>query len=238
MKIFIKKLLKKINLRIEKISYNSKFPDLLVRLLHKNNINVVLDVGANAGQFAKNIRINGYDKKIVSFEPLLEPYSKLLKISKNDNRWNVYKRCALGNRNEKSKINVSAYDQSSSILAMTSLHSKIKKNSEYVSKQEINIYKLDSIFNEICSSKDQVFLKIDTQGYEDKIIDGAKKSLDRIKGILVEASLVELYKGTTLWLDLILKIQKIGFLPWLIDRGFSDNINFRTLQVDIVFLRK
>ncbi len=238
MKIYIKKLLKKINLRVEKISINPKFLDLLVQLLNKNNINLVLDVGANAGQFVKNIRMHGYNKKIISFEPLLEPYNKLLKISKNDSRWSVYKRCALGDHNEKSSINVSAYDQSSSILSMTSLHSKIKKNSEYVSKQEINIYKLDSIFNEICSSKDKIFLKVDTQGYEDKIIDGAKKSLSRIKGILLEASLVELYKGTTLWLDLILKIQKLGFLPWLIDRGFSDNINIRTLQVDIVFLRQ
>jgi FkbM family methyltransferase len=238
MKIFINEFLKKINLRVEKISHNLKFSDLLVGLLNKNNINLVLDVGANAGQFAQSIRTNGYDKNIVSFEPLLEVYNNLLKISKNDNRWKVYKRCALGDRNEKSSINVSAYEQSSSILSMTSLHSKIKKNSEYVSKQEINIYKLDSIFNEICSSKDKIFLKVDTQGYEDKIIDGAKKSLSQIKGILLEASLVELYKGTTLWLDLILKIQKLGFLPWLIDRGFSDNINFRTLQVDIVFLRK
>ena len=66
MKIFIKKIFKKINLRIEKISHNPKFSDLLVLLLNKNNINLVLDVGANAGQFAKNIRINGYGKKIVA----------------------------------------------------------------------------------------------------------------------------------------------------------------------------
>ena len=151
-------------MRVEKISHNPTFSNLLVQLLYKNNINLVLDVGANVGQFAQSIRINGYDKKIVSFEPLLEACNKLLKISKNDNRWKVYERCALGDRNEKSSINVSAYDQSSSILSMTSLHSKIKKNSEYVSKQEINIYKLDSIFNEICSSKDKIFLKIDTQG--------------------------------------------------------------------------
>ena len=200
MKFFINEFLKKINLRVEKISHNPTFSNLLVQLLYKNNINLVLDVGANVGQFAQSIRINGYDKKIVSFEPLLEAYNKLLKISKNDNRWEVYERCALGDRNEKSSINVSAYDQSSSILSMTSLHSKIKKNSEYVSKQEINIYKLDSIFNEICSSENKIFLKIDTQGYEDKIIEGAKKSLGRIKGILLEASLVELYKGTTLWM--------------------------------------
>ena len=64
MKFFINKFLKKINLRVEKISHNPTFSNLLVQLLYKNNINLVLDVGANVGQFAQSIRINGYDKKI------------------------------------------------------------------------------------------------------------------------------------------------------------------------------
>ena len=55
------------------------------------DINLIFDVGANEGQFAKKIIENGYKGKIISFEPLNDPYEKLvLKSSKFEN-WKVGK---------------------------------------------------------------------------------------------------------------------------------------------------
>ena len=80
-------------------------------------------------------------------------------------------------------------------------------------------------------------MKIDTQGYEWAVLDGAKKILPRIKGILCELSLVELYKGQHLWMDLLNRLENEEFTLWSIQRGFTDRISGRTLQIDATFFR-
>jgi FkbM family methyltransferase len=238
MKIFIKKLLKKINLRIEKISHNPKFSDLLVLLLNKNNINLVLDVGANVGQFAQSIRINGYDKKIVSFEPVSKTYNSLLSNSKKYKNWQVFDRCALGDNDGEVNINVSNYDLSSSILPMTNLHLKKNNASFYVSKEKVKIFRLDSIFDKVRVNNENTFLKLDVQGYESKVLHGAINSLKIIKGLMLEVSIVELYKGEELWLDIVSRIIKMNFELYLIEKGFYDKKNNKLLQLDLVFFKK
>jgi FkbM family methyltransferase len=238
MKIFIKKFLKKINLRVEKISHNPKFSDLLVQLLNKNNINLVLDVGANVGQFAQSIRINGYDKKIVSFEPVFKTYNSLLSNSKKYKNWQVFDRCALGENDGEVNINVSNYDLSSSILPMTNLHLEKNNTSFYVSKEKVKILRLDSIFDKVRVNNENTFLKLDVQGYESKVLNGAKNSLKIIKGLMLEVSIVELYKGEELWLDIVSRIIKMNFELHLIEKGFYDKKNNKLLQLDLVFFKK
>jgi hypothetical protein len=55
---------------------------------------------------------------------------------------------------------------------------------------------------------------------------------------MLEVSVVELYKGEELWLDLISKIIKMKFEPYLIEKGFYDKKNNKVLQLDLVFFRK
>ena len=106
--IKINNLLSKFNIRVEKISKNQKLLDILNNLITKLEINLIFDVGANEGQFAKKIIENGYKGKIISFEPLNDPYEKLvLKSSKFEN-WKVEK-LSLGSENKNSEINISNY---------------------------------------------------------------------------------------------------------------------------------
>lgn len=79
--------------------------------------------------------------------------------------------------------------------------------------------------------------KIDTQGYEWEVLSGAQMTLPHVQGIYCELSLVEMYKGQLLWMDMVNRLSERGFALWSIDRGFTDNLNGRTLQVDAAFFQ-
>lgn len=239
MKNFILKLLKKIDIRVERISYNPHFNDLLINLLNQNKINLLLDVGANKGQFAKKIIDSGYrNGQVISFEPVLKAYNSLLSNSIKYKNWQVFQRCALGDNDGEIDINVSNYDLSSSILPMTNIHLEKKNSSFYISKEKVKIFRLDTIFDKLRVHNENTFLKLDVQGYESKVLYGAINSLKIIKGLMLEVSIIELYKGEELWLDVISKIIKMNFEPYLIERGFYDKKNNKVLQLDLVFFRK
>ena len=120
--IKINKILSHFNLRLEKISHNPKLMDLLSVIMKDKKIDFVFDVGANIGQFANDLREHGYRGNILSFEPVKKTHDQLVVNSKNDNKWEVFERCALGNQDGEIDINISQYDLSSSILEMTQKH--------------------------------------------------------------------------------------------------------------------
>jgi hypothetical protein len=132
---------------------------------------------------------------------------------------------------------------------MNKVHLDIKPSSFYAGKEKVKVLKLDNIFNTISEGAKKIFLKIDTQGYEQAILDGAKNSISKLSGIMIEVSLVELYASinnqnkdanpgfANNWINLVLQMQKEGFNLWLSERGFSDSKKSRTLQMDFIFFR-
>ncbi len=80
-------------------------------------------------------------------------------------------------------------------------------------------------------------MKIDTQGYEWNVLDGAEETLSKLKGLHCELSLVQLYEGQRLWLELLGRLEKEGFTLWNLQPGFTDTTSGRTLQVDATFFR-
>lgn len=236
-KNIVEKFLKIFDLKLIKIvdQFNNSYR--LTLAFKEQKINYIFDVGANEGQFAKDIRFYGYKNKIISFEPLKTEHEKLKLNSQNDENWLVYKRCAVGNKNSKIEINVSKNSVSSSILKMHKEHIDVAPDSRPVEIQIINQKKLDDIFEELKDKDKNYFLKIDVQGYEQQVLEGAEKVISNFKGLLVEVSLADLYKGQKPWNEMINNIQNLGFKIWSIDRGFTNKKNGKTLQVDLVFFR-
>ncbi len=233
----INKFLSKFNLRIEKISKNQNLYDVLAYIFKKLEINVLLDIGANEGQFANKVRKNGYAEKIISFEPLKDVYKELIKNSEKDINWTT-QNFALGDYNGETIINESNYSLSSSILPMTNLHLDAKKDSSFISQHKISIKKIDTYIQEKKLNYNNIFLKIDTQGTENKVLDGANNNLDKIKGILCELSLDELYLGQKLWIEIIEKMKSKNYEVWYLEKGFQHPKNRKVLQLDCIFLNK
>ena len=236
--IKINKILSHFNIRLEKISHNPKLMDLLSIIMKNKKIDLVYDIGANIGQFSKNLREHGYKGNILSFEPVKKIHSKLVENSKNDSKWEVFERCALGNQDGEIDITISQYDLTSSILEMTQKLLDAKKNSNYIGKEKTNIFKLDTIIKKVNLEKKRAMLKIDTQGYEWQVLQGVKNNLTKFDLIFIEVSFVKLYQDEKLWNDIINHVASYGFELWSFERGFIDPNTKQILQADVVFYKK
>lgn len=208
------------------------------KLLRCHGIDCVVDVGANDGGFASSIRSLGYDGKIVSFEPLEGPYSALSRKATADRNWQTV-RCAIGDDEGEVTINVSGNaGLSSSILPMLQRHVQAEPHSRYVAAETAPQRRLDKLLPEIgIGPENRVFLKIDVQGYESAVLDGAKQmfSDSAIIGLQLELSIVPLYRGAMSYREALNKAEGLGMTLMGLDPVFADPETGQLLQVDAVF---
>lgn len=238
MKTFIKKFARNIGVEISRYQPSSSESAQLAKALQIGGINVVFDIGANAGQFSSGIREHGYTGKIISFEPLSSARKKLLVIASHYRDWTVHDRCAIGDQDGEVEINISGNSVSSSVLPMLELCSSAAVGSAYIDSERVPISKLDTISHHYLTPESNLFIKIDTQGFEWQVLDGASETLQRAHGVLCELSLVPLYDGQRLWRDIVERLETKGFMLWAIQKGFTDPRTGQTLQMDGIFLRK
>lgn len=237
MKDIVKKILRKSGYQIKRYPDCNYDMERRMKLIRHFNIDTLFDIGANAGQYALRIREYGYTKRIISFEPLKRVYEKLEGVAQKDNNW-IVNNYAIGNVDINSVINIAGNSDSSSILNMLPKHVESAPESVYIGQEEIEIKKIDTIFNSFCSDDDNVMIKIDTQGYEKNVIDGAVLSLGRIKIIQLEMSLVPLYENETLFVEMIGYLERFGFILFSLENGFSNPSTGQLLQVDGIFINK
>lgn len=215
--------------------FNDSFQ--LYKSLKRFDIDLVFDIGANVGQFASDLRSIGYKGEIVSFEPLSDAYQRLKVAAANDAKWHTHSQTAIGDFNGEIEINISKNSQSSSILPMLDAHLKAAPKSKYTGKEKVEIARLDSIASPYLSRTVNYFIKIDTQGFEEQVLDGAQETLAKARGVLCELSLVPLYEGQRLWLDVIKRLRLEGFNLWAIQKGIIDPCDGQALQINAIFFR-
>lgn len=234
----IKHALRKAGWQINRITTMSSSALQTAKMIKSQNINVVLDIGANAGQFGSELRSFGYKGKIVSFEPLPDAHQNLTKKAQHDDDWLVHERCALGSHAGNIDIHVAGNSVSSSALPMLASHLKSAPQSEYTHTIKADMITLDSIFAQYCSNDDAVLIKVDTQGYEWQVLDGALASLQACKGVLIELSLVPLYENQRLWLEIHERLKTLNFELHTLQPVFIDDLTGRTLQMDGIFIKQ
>jgi FkbM family methyltransferase len=237
LKNIVKKIINKTGYDLYRINspINPEFQ--LLNGLNHFGIELVFDIGANTGQFASGLRSAGYKGDIVSFEPLPDAYQSLIVSASHDQKWYVHMQSAIGDINNEIEINIAGNSVSSSILPMLPAHSMAAENSAYVGKVKVPIIQLDTVASQYLKSSKKYFIKIDTQGYEWQVLNGATETLAQAQGVLCELSLVPLYEGQRLWKDMIERFEAEGFTLWAIQKGFTDPVDGRTLQIDAIFFR-
>lgn len=198
---------------------------------------LVLDVGANTGLYAREIRRHGYRGRIVSFEPLPDIHEQLRESAKSDPNWVVHDRCALGPTAGTTEINISGLSGSSSILPMRDAHIQALPGSGYIGKTEVEMITLDSVFDSYGTKDEKTFLKLDVQGYEEEMLQGAVESLPKIFGVRIELSVVPMYEHQALYRHFLDFFEGQGFGIWSLDRGFGNDATGQMYQFDATFVR-
>lgn len=209
----------------------------LAAVLKHLGINLVLDVGANEGQYGRILREAGYTGRIVSFEPLSSAYVPLSQAVSSDPQWQVHERCAIGDRDGEITIHIAGNNVSSSVLPMLDAHAQAAPESRYVGTEVVPLHRLDGVAAGYLQPADRLYLKIDTQGFEAAVLEGAPQVLARAQAVQLELSLVPLYDGQRLWDWFIANLQARGFVLWTVLPGFVEAATGRTLQLDAIFTR-
>lgn len=224
---------------MQRISAYSSPMIRLAMLLDRLRTTLLIDIGANEGQFAAALRAAGYRGRIVSVEPLSAAHAALTKAAANDSQWTIAERCAAGAAPGRATLHVSGNSVSSSLREMTAAHLDAAAYSKYVGTEEVRVVTLADLTAQYGGASDaRVFIKLDVQGHERDVLDGAGDRLDTISGIQLELSLVELYAGQALMPAQVDFLAKHGLALWSLDRGFMDGNTGRLLQCDGTFVRE
>ncbi|WP_025735795.1 FkbM family methyltransferase [Mycobacterium genavense] len=210
-----------------------------VRQLESRGVNTVLDVGANSGQYATDLRKAGYAGRIISFEPLSGPFQILERCVAKDSRWEC-RQYALGDVDGEIVINVAGNaGASSSVLPMLKSHQDAFPPANYIGTEKASIRRLDSLTPEFLRPGDVTFLKIDVQGFEKQVLAGGASTInDRVVGVELELSFLPLYEGGMLVREALDLMDSLGFTLTGLQPGFTDPRNGRMLQADGVFFRE
>jgi FkbM family methyltransferase len=207
------------------------------RLIKVHNVDAVLDVGANTGQYAQQLRRLGYRGRIISFEPMSSAFAELRRNhAKSPQGWEIAN-LAVGDRPGRAVIHVSANSFSSSLLPILPTCVDSAPNARYVADEEVAVDTLDSIIQSRVEAGARLFIKSDTQGSEAAVLNGAEASMDRIIGFQVEMSLIPLYAGEMLLPEMISYLTGRGFTLMSLEPGFADPRTGQLLQADGLFFR-
>ena len=207
------------------------------RLLERAGIDAVLDVGANAGQFATELRADlGWRGRIVSFEPLAAAHAALAARAARDGNWDAH-RYALGDRDGTARIGVAGNSYSSSLLEMLPAHVDAAPESAVTGFEAIEVRRLDSVSDAVCPAPARLYLKLDVQGFERQVLAGAPATLARVRVLQLEMSLTPLYAGAPAVGELHALLEAGGFVPFALEPGFARRDSGQLLQVDGIYCR-
>ena len=237
-KHFLRKSLHRAGWDLRRLDPRSAELSQLVRQLFVHQIDSVFDVGANLGQFAEKLRDAGFSKPIVSFEPSTAAHSTLRKRALRDPNWTIAPRMALGDHDGTTILNLAGNSVSSSILSMLPSHVHAAPESRYVGSETVDVRRLDSVSAALATETERIFLKLDVQGFEYQVLQGAGQFLRRVAGLQIELSLVPLYDGEHLFHPMLHDLEERGYDLWSLVPGFVSPDTSRLLQLDAIFFRK
>ena len=198
-------------------------------------MDLVVDVGAAVGEYGRALRRNGYEGAIASFEPLRESFDVLVEAARRDRRWTV-SRLALSDEVGEAVLNVARNSDSSSLLPMLESHIDAAPHATNIRTETVQTATLDSILDTLPSSS-RPFVKIDVQGAEKRVLDGAPEFMKSAVGVQLELSFLPLYESGLLIDEVIDLMRSLDFTLVEVEPGFRDERYGTLLQADGTFLR-
>jgi FkbM family methyltransferase len=235
---FVQRSLRRLGWEVQRFRNAHVEHQVLKQILVAAGADVVLDVGANVGQFGDLLLDTGFAGTLISFEAIPAVHEKLARHARvKSGSWIVAPCAALGSRRGTIAMNVAANSVSSSILPMQRAHVEAAPESKYVEQQIVAVERLDELAPGLLPPDGQLLIKIDTQGYEMEVLKGATGLLPRTVALQMELSLAVLYAGAPSFVEMIEYVNGLGFELFSLVPGFKNAHTGRLLQMDGFFVR-
>lgn len=204
--------------------------------LEKLNIQTIIDVGARTGGYASKARALFPNAHIYSIEALEEPFRELVSRFSDDKRFKAFN---IGVSNMEGTVSFFLCDDnpgSSSLLKMEALHKEAYPFAKENTEIQINVTTMDKLFrNEVMA--DNLLIKLDVQGAELMVLEGAKNLLERAKLVYSEISFNQLYEDAASLEDLQSYLKKYGFVVRGIENVSRSLVDGIFLQADVFFVK-
>lgn len=219
-----------------------QYPEVqaLRRFLSHFAVDCLFDVGANRGQYARMVRTYAnYSGLILSFEPNPAVFAELKRNAKSDRNWHVFN-MALSDFDGSASFNIMAADQFSSLKTPSGEQDEIFSSRNVVERTvEMECRRLSSLLPELMTQHDfsRPFLKMDTQGHDLSVCEGAGDVLTRFLGVQTELGVRPIYDGGTNYRTMIEWLEAKAFVP---NAFFANNKGHfpRLVEMDGIFVNQ
>ena len=210
----------------------------LAQFLAARGIELVFDIGANRGQFATQLFLAGYAGKIISFEAIPAAHKALVAAAAgHDGRWIVAPVGAISDQTGNVMFHVNDAEATSSLLAASTQAREHIAGLRPHTTATVPARRLDDLADDYGVDQWRSFIKIDVQGGEMMVLAGAKSTLAKIDGLVVELSLTEIYQGQAQAFEVLAPLLSMGFQVHDITPAYRDPKTYRLHQVDVVLFR-
>lgn len=226
----LSRLLSRLDISVGRYRYTT--PVRRVLMLRSARVDLLVDGGANFGQYAREIRAHGYDGRILSFEPLSRSYAALAEAASHDPAWEAIN-AALGAEPGVATIHRSVSDDFSSLLSNTALQATVRPQSQVIGQETVRVVTVDDA---IGTRGTNVGVKLDVQGFEKQALLGGAHTVQRAVYLELELSLAPLYEGQASARELLDLCFDAGFeLGWV--EPFYLASSGRAMQLNALFVR-
>ena len=186
----------------------------LDRLFRDRGIDLVLDVGAKAGEFGSWLRGNGYRGDLVSFEPVSTSFAELAARAGSDPHWSVH-HVALGSESGTAEISVTRLPQLSSFRTRNAFSRAGFADAMDVQRvEQVPVHRLDGLWDEVVpAGASAVYLKIDTQGWDLEVLAGLGGRAGDVVALQTEMAVQPIYEGSPTLRASLDAVAALGFTP-------------------------
>ncbi len=232
----VQSTLKKFGYRLarHRTSWEDAFRD---GLISTSAIGAIVDVGAFTGFYAAHWRDRGYRGPILSIEPTQNSYRQLCANRPDDAQW-IRKNLAIGDEPGELQMHVTRNGQSSSVLKPLESYNDLLPETEVTSTETVTIATLDSVTHADFPAAQPIFLKVDVQGLELKVLAGAHETLSRTNWIEIEVCVEPAYEGAPAAEEIVVALSSLGFGLHAVFHPYFGRKDDRVLQFDAIFVRR
>ncbi|HSJ48460.1 MAG TPA: FkbM family methyltransferase [Gammaproteobacteria bacterium] len=233
----LKSLFRRLGYSLQRINKAESEEDILFKALRLGGVGLVIDCGANHGQFYHLCRRSGFTGPIWCIDP--NPYclATLNALAEQDAALKIIP-AGTGDHDALLPLNsAGALDDLSSFLDQTPLLTSRFKRAEVTETMEAQVRRLDGLMDEEGLPADmRVFLKVDTQGYDLATLEGMGERINQVSGVKAEMSVQAAYEDAPSHWELLEFFRTHDFEPFSFTTVTRD-FDGRYIEYDAYFLK-